>query len=112
MEIIVIDDASTDKTLEKVYEFINNSKKLNIKVIKQNPWKGKASALNKALEITSNNIIIVTDSDVLLPKDTLNKTLLYLSDPTIGAITGHGVAKSNNDNWVVKAEKNYLNLIF
>ena len=79
MEIVLIDDASTDKTLEKITDFSNNHPAFQMKIIKQYPWKGKTSALNEGLKVTNSNIIVVTDADVLLPKDIMEKVLPYFS---------------------------------
>jgi len=69
MEIIFIDDASTDKTLVQTYDYLKYHPELPVKVLKQNPRKGKASALNMGLEAASNDIIVVTDADSFLPTD-------------------------------------------
>lgn len=108
MEIIVIDDASTDETLVKAHDFADNHPELSIKVLKQNQRRGKANALNRALAVSSNNIIIVTDADSLLPPEILQKAIPYMGEPTIGAITGLGRIKNPSQSWATKTEKDYL----
>lgn len=111
MEIIFIDDASTDKTLVKTCDYLKYHPELPVKVLKQNPRKGKSSALNIGLEASSNDIVVVTDADSFWPPDILMKALPYISNPTIGAITGRSVSIKSNESWVTKAEEDYLNLI-
>jgi cellulose synthase/poly-beta-1,6-N-acetylglucosamine synthase-like glycosyltransferase len=111
MEIIVADDASEDGTVEKVKDFIKRNPGLNIKLVRQNPRAGKSAALNKALTASKNSIIIVSDADTLWSSDILRKTLLYLSDPRIGAITGRGVNMNAEDSWVTRGEDTYLQLV-
>jgi biofilm PGA synthesis N-glycosyltransferase PgaC len=108
MEIIVIDDASTDETFVKAQDFADNYPELSIKLLKQNQRSGKANALNRALAVSSNNIIVVTDADSLLPPEILQKAMPYLAEPTIGAITGLGRIKNHNQSWATKTENDYL----
>lgn len=111
MEIILIDDASTDQTLAKAYDFLEKHPELSVKVLRQNPRKGKAHALNKGLEVSSNEIIVVTDADSIWPHDVLEKALPYMADPSVGAVTGHGVVANPDESWATRAEGGYLNIM-
>jgi cellulose synthase/poly-beta-1,6-N-acetylglucosamine synthase-like glycosyltransferase len=108
MEIVVVDDASNDGTVEKVENFMRRYPKLNIKLVRQNPRAGKSAALNKALHVSTNPIVLVSDADTKWPRDILRKALPYLANPEIGAITGRGVNANVEASWVTKAEKSYL----
>ena len=110
IEIIVADDASEDKTLMIVQNFVENNPELNIKVVRQNPRAGKSAVLNEALAVSSNPIVVVSDADTQWPLDILQKALPYLSDPKVGAITGRGVNRSTDQSWVTESEDTYLHL--
>lgn len=110
IEVIVADDASEDKTLMKVKDFLGNNPDLNLKMVKQNPRGGKSAALNKALAVSTSEIVIVSDVDTQWPPDILLNALPYLSDPKVGAVTGRGVNLNNSQSWVTKAENTYLHL--
>ena len=110
IEIIVADDASEDKTLMIVQNFVENNPELNIKVVRQNPRAGKSAVLNEALAVSSNPIVVVSDADTQWPLDILQKALPYLSDSTVGAITGRGVNRSTDQSWVTESEDTYLHL--
>ena len=110
IEIIVIDDASEDETLQKVEHFIKFYPDLNIRFVKQKTRAGKSAALNKALHVSSNPIVIVSDADTFWTANVLVKALPYLSDPNVGAITGRGINANINSSWVTNAEDTYLNL--
>lgn len=110
IEVIVADDGSEDGTLQKVIDFSQRNSDLKILIVRQNPHIGKSATLNKALLISTNPIVVVTDADTQWPLDILEKTLPYLSNPSIGAVTGRGANSNDNRSWVVKAEDRYLNL--
>jgi len=64
-EIIVINDGSTDKTLEKLQRFSNK-----ISVISYEKNQGKGAALKKGLEKATGDIVIIQDADLEYdPKD-------------------------------------------
>ena len=111
IEVIVADDASEDKTLMKVKDFMENNPELNMKVVRQNSRAGKSAALNKALAVSTNSIVIVSDADTYWPPDVLQKALPYLSDTMVGAVTGRGVNRNTDQSWVTEAENTYLHLM-
>ena len=112
MEIIVIDDASTDETFAKACDFAEKHPELSVKVISQHQRGGKANALNKGLAVSSNDILVVTDADAFLPPKILRDALPYMSDPTIGGITCFGGAANPSRSWVTRTENDYLGLMF
>jgi cellulose synthase/poly-beta-1,6-N-acetylglucosamine synthase-like glycosyltransferase len=111
MEVILIDDASTDQTLARTEEFARENPELQLKVLGQARRQGKAKALNAALNACSNDIVIVTDADTVWPEDVLSKALPYLSNPTIGALSGVGQAKNPEQSWVTNAEANHIGVM-
>lgn len=110
IEAIVVDDASEDNTLEKVKFFMENNPNFQLKVVKQNPRAGKSAALNKALDFSSNQIVIVSDADTFWPSNILLEALPYLSGPAVGAVTGRSVNIDTFQSWVTKGENIYLRL--
>jgi len=112
IEVIVVDDASDDETLVKARTFIENNPDLNAKIIRQNPRAGKSAALNKALASSMHSIVVVSDADTYWPPDILGKTLPYLADARVGAITGRGVNRNATQSWVTMGEETYLNFAY
>jgi len=74
LEAIVINDGSTDKTKEKVSEFIKKNRKFNIKLINQKN-QGKAQSLNNALEVAKGEFFACLDADSFVEPKTLKKML-------------------------------------
>jgi len=88
VEIIVVDSASTDGTVEVVKEWIADQRDVRAKLIEENVRRGKAYALNRALEVAMGDVIVITDVDSAWPSgDTLASALSWFSDPIVGSVT-------------------------
>jgi len=84
-EIIVINDGSTDSSEATISDFIEEGKVVYIK--KTNA--GKASALNRGIEVATGEVIIFTDADSLFLPDTIEKIVRWFADPSIDAVCGN-----------------------
>lgn len=107
-EFVVIDDGSTDKTLDEVCQFERSHPEANIIILSKRERTGKGEALNYGLEYAEGDIIIVTDADCFLPRETLSKALPFLADPSVGAVMGRPVLLNPEQSWVTRSEKIYL----
>lgn len=83
LEIIVVNDGSTDLTRERVEKFIK--KHNNIFLINQTN-KGKAAALNNALEKSKGEIFICLDADSTVMSSSLIKMLPHFEDKKVAAV--------------------------
>ena len=81
LEIIVVDDGSTDRTFEIAKKF----ERKNIKVFKKKKG-GKASALNFGLKKAKGELILALDADCFLSKDSLKKMVGYFEDPKVMSV--------------------------
>ena len=111
VQVIVVDSNSTDGTLDIVKNFIKNHPEANIKVLVENQRKGKSAALNFALKHCDTEVIIVSDADCFLPSEILRRSLPFLADPRVGAISGPKVLLNSKQSWATKSEDVYLNLM-
>jgi len=110
IEIIVADDGSCDHTLQKAENFVKLNPELKIRIVGPDERAGKSVALNRALPFSTNDIVIVSDADTQWPEDLLQKTLPYLVDSKVGAVTCGGVNRNMGETWVTKGEDTYLHL--
>lgn len=85
LEIIVVNDGSTDNTKNIVSEFIAKNKTNVIKLINKKNG-GKASALNKGLEISKGEFFVCLDADSIVTKDALEKILPHFTDENIAVV--------------------------
>jgi biofilm PGA synthesis N-glycosyltransferase PgaC len=108
-QIIVVDSNSEDDTVAVVSDFVKHHPETNIKVLMENERKGKSAALNLALKHCEGDVVIVSDADCFLPPDILRKTLHFLGDSSVGAISGPKILLNSKDSWATKTEEAYLN---
>lgn len=95
-EVIVVSDASTDKTDEIVHEFEIQSHTQNtssiavvpVKLIKMPIRGGKAKALNFAVLEAKGNIIVLSDTRQLYDRNAIRELVSNFSDPSVGAVSG------------------------
>ena len=89
MEVIVIDDASIDRTGEKAEKF---AKEYGfIKVVHRGPedgGKGKSDVLNCGLKHVSGELVYCFDADYYPQRDILEKLTACFKDPKVGAVQG------------------------
>jgi cellulose synthase/poly-beta-1,6-N-acetylglucosamine synthase-like glycosyltransferase len=101
LEIIVIDDASTDQTSEITERFA--TKHEQIKAIhrkKGEGGKGKSAVLNEGLKHANGEIICCFDADYYPQRDIIEKLTAYFIDPKVGAVQGR-VTVLNEPNTIV-----------
>ena len=83
-EIIVVSDASSDRTTEIVKSLNHNQ----IKLLEFKERRGKTACLNDAVAEAMGDLIVFSDANSIFPKDTLKKMARNFSDSRIGLVTG------------------------
>ena len=69
LEIIIIDDVSSDRTLKITSEFIHGKLKFRVIHLEENDsakLKGKVRAMAEAIKLSSGEIILTTDADCIV----------------------------------------------
>ena len=87
IEVILVDDGSTDNTLEILKKY------KNIKVFQQNHL-GKVDALNLGVLNSSHDFILTVDADTTLDRDCIRELLKPFADKKVGATTGNNNVKN------------------
>lgn len=85
IEVIVVNDGSTDRSLNIVRGFVDRG---GLKIIDQEN-QGAVAATNNGLNVASHDIICSIDSDVVLEKDWLTRIVKEFDDPLVGAVQGY-----------------------
>jgi len=107
-QIIVVDSKSVDHTVDVVNDFAKQHPETDIEVLVEEERKGKSAALNSALKHCKGDVVIVSDADCFWPPDVLRKSLPFLADPYVGAISGPKILLNPKQSWVTKTEDAYL----
>ena len=85
LEVIVINDGSTDSTEAAISDFRRDGV---IRYISK-PNGGKASALNAGIGAASGEVVVFTDADSIFLPDTVKKMVRWFGDPSIDAVCGN-----------------------
>ncbi|GAC1611059.1 MAG: glycosyltransferase [Mycobacteriales bacterium] len=84
LEVLVIDDGSTDGTAD----IVESLGLRNVRVLRQ-PNGGKAAALRTGTVSASHDILVMLDGDTVFEPDTIRHLVLPLRDPRVGAVSGN-----------------------
>ena len=98
IHVIVVDDGSSDKTLELLQA--NFGRNEAVQIIHQ-ANHGKAAALNNALLHARTDIVVTIDADTEIEPDAIRKLLRHFSDPTVAAVAGN-VKVGNRSRWLTR----------
>lgn len=85
-EVIVVDNGSTDRTIEMVQNF-KREHDVNVKMYFQS-IRSSYAARNKGVKNASGYIVAFTDADCVVDKDWLTNAEVYFSNKNIGGIAG------------------------
>ena len=84
VEILVIDDESTDGTGDRVSALGLD----NVRLVRV-PSGGKAAALNTGIALAQNDLIVMVDADTIVDADALHELVRPFGDPSVGAVAGN-----------------------
>ncbi|CAM5336567.1 bifunctional polysaccharide deacetylase/glycosyltransferase family 2 protein [Streptomyces atroolivaceus] len=96
IEIVVVDDGSTDGTAE-IAESLGLP---DVRVIRQEN-AGKAAALNNGVRQARHDIVVMMDGDTVFEPDAVHQLVQPFADPGIGAVAGN--AKVGNRSTMIGA---------
>ena len=106
IDVIAVDDGSTDKTVE----IVNGCKQ--VRLLQQNHG-GKSEALNLGTSEAMHDFIVTIDADTIIDKNCITEMVKPLIDKKVGATTG--VSRVRNNKSIIgifqNIEYHYNNLI-
>ena len=109
VEVVVIDDGSTDDSLAIAQAAAGRLSRpgMRIRVLAQPRNRGKSAALNRGFAETRQALVLTVDGDSYLRTDALRKIVQrYLSDPAgTVAVAGAVLVRNSRDNWLTRAQE-------
>jgi len=101
VEVIVVEDGSTDATVDICQEYARKTQGW-VRIVHAENSYGKPSALNRALKVCKGDIIAVFDADSIPERDALLNAAKHFQDKSIAALQGRTLTVNSDVNMLTK----------
>ncbi|MDR3749823.1 MAG: glycosyltransferase [Acidobacteriota bacterium] len=99
LRVIVIDDGSTDATLEVTRAAFQKEIAEGHVTVLTKPNSGKADALNYGVEHVTEELFVGIDADTLIAPDAISKLVPHFSNPKVAAMAGNAKVGNRVNLW-------------
>ena len=100
LHVIVIDDGSSDKTLEVARAAFAREAASGRVLILTKPNSGKADALNFGLEhLRGEEVFVGIDADTVIAPDAISRLMPHFLNPKVGAVAGNAKVGNRINLW-------------
>jgi cellulose synthase/poly-beta-1,6-N-acetylglucosamine synthase-like glycosyltransferase len=106
LSILVVSDASTDKTDEIVREFAERG----VDLLRLNERGGKSRALNISIPASTGKIVVLCDANVMFDTKALRYMIRNFADPQVGCVCGRKTYLARSSMATAKGERLYWRL--
>ena len=106
IEIIIGSDCSTDNTNEIISKLAKNNSLINVKIFTER--SGKSSVVNKLVKQAKNEILILTDANIIFSKNTIHSLIRHFKDSEIGLVDSNMVNIGIKKSGISLQEKTYI----
>jgi hyaluronan synthase len=102
LEIVAVNDGSTDDTLARMLEVAAEAPRVHVIDLGSNC--GKRAAMAVGMRATEAEILAFVDSDSTLEPDALRRLVQGFADPRVGAICGHAEVANVDESWLTRMQ--------
>jgi cellulose synthase/poly-beta-1,6-N-acetylglucosamine synthase-like glycosyltransferase len=106
LDVLVVSDASTDRTNDIARSFEPEG----VRLIVQERRRGKTAGLNRAIELARGEIVLFTDANAIYPPEAIGTLARYFARPTIGLVTGYTRYVVTGSGEIAQATNAYTSL--
>ncbi|AWK88135.1 glycosyltransferase family 2 protein [Azospirillum thermophilum] len=102
MEIIFVDDCSTDDTFEIAGSFVGTG---HVRCFRAATHSGKPSCLNIGIQRARGEYIMIVDADADVQIGAIHEMLIPFDDPRVGAVTAHLRVRNARDTLITRMQE-------
>lgn len=112
LEVIIVDDCSTDNTVSKVQETVDliiregarfqTANRIKFHIMKKNA--GKREALVQGVKIAKHDLVVFVDSDSFLEPNAIRNIVQPFQDPKMGGVAGRTEVENKFTNSLTKLQ--------
>jgi len=111
LEVIVINDGSTDRTGE-ILDELKAVHFPDLKIIHWEKNRGKRCGMDAGFRLGTGEIIVQLDSDSYIIPNTFRNLIELFKNPSIGAVCAHADPENSDDTWISKMQAAYYYMAF
>lgn len=104
MQILIVSDASTDRTDEIVLEYAGRG----VELLRVEERRGKGAAENAAAQHLTGEIVINTDASIRIAPEAIRPLIAQFADPGVGLASGRDVSVSSLEAEANVGESGYV----
>ena len=112
IEIIAINDGSTDNTLNEMKRAAKDNPDRKVRVINFKVNKGKREAMYYGFQVSKGEILIQLDSDSYPTPESLRFLINPFIDLNVGATVGHTDPSNKDENFMTRMQTAYYFMSF
>lgn len=113
MEVILVEDGSTDESYQLCKQYEERFPKL-VRVIHREKSRGKPDALSCGTSLASGEILAIFDVDSVINPSAFKLALRHFDDPRVAAVQGRTISMNSRDSlltWLVYLEECWFSAI-
>lgn len=103
LELVVVNDGSTDDTWKRIHEAKADHPRLHAVDLGRN--YGKRAAMAEGIRRSSGEVVVFVDSDSYLDPDAVYEIVQPFADERVGGVVGHAGVANASTNWLTKMQQ-------